>query len=898
MTNKNESEAIKAIHPLFRSQSCQFLLKEPVSIIHDDNRIEERLLIVASPGIFLIKKHYWRLQLETSISFNSIIKIDVQPEFVTIYKDQKTFIRFTHLKRLEIASKIHGIRSSLFGHYFSSQYELIVNNLIRDNFSCYQFNYQPTSIIVDIFLTNILKYAFQSINSNQISNLTLLLNKIQETGVLKIDQDFLSLPYLPAIIDTVAISEHIHELWFVNINIGLQSIENLLISILTQSTTIQRLIFNGSIFDDSDFGKFSSFMGSNPTFCVDEWIFNNCDFRSNSRFVSFFHAFYCLAKPIHVLAFNKCQFSSQCILDITRDFLFSVCFHSLEVLWLSDIQFPEEILNFLMQLISSDWFVKSQSLNTLVLNNCGLQLSELFEKLATLLSNKTDINHDKSVFGLMINNNILTNKINLHFPTIDLSGNFVLKNLTEDFRFMLSNKMNLILRNCSFSDESLSSLFKALSLHTGESLSLDLSHILISNNGWSVFSKEIFTTPLKLNSLTELIWDHNEITIKNVESFVCFLKEQPNLQKLSINDSIVVISSESEDTNSDQKHKGIEKVPVHLARSERDIQTIIDCFMDFVNHSKLTSISIKSTSENTCIGPQLYPLLDYLLKNNQMKTIDITGQMIGHYNLWNLVNSLSPSLTDFMFDGNSNSIEIDLAILDFLFRIKKSKKTNFSEISFLNNEICKFENIQFVHSQTNYNQLIYDKNLPKIECCLENISFPSNDISRNLKKLSNSKIQVFRTKVEMLKKMYHQIFPNGKNYRLDSSNILHDVETLIHTIHRYQNFSRDLLKHNECMKSGSSTNLFNSPLSQLPNSDQNEKRNKIPSLGQKLHCNDNSQSVRFCIIDDQVRGLLNECGYNNNKNDPMTAILSTFSNKFSLDSLKAMITTNQQESNL
>lgn len=924
--NADLSSYLKSVNPIFSIFSCQFVVTECVrSVIHGKNKsptYNERYLVVASPGVFLLKTNNFLpgINMEKIFPFVSITRMEVNPDCIIISQSKTNSgsddsqIIFKTVNQVNIAYKIHTIRDFLYGNT-ALPYEIKIDPSIINDFTRQKYIYNSSSKIVDIFLSCALVYDHSKLQIPKLDSMCSLLNQIQEFKTFEINSVLMKKPYLASFAATISIDNDINEVRICDINLGLNQFQKLLISILQRTKSIKRLIFIHTKFEESDFSQFIHFMQSNPTFCGDEWIFDSCDFSKpeQSKFDKFFSSFKNYQRPVRILTFNRCHFSLTMFEKVVRDILFSNCFHSLEILWITNIEYPDVVLSFLIQLISSDLLIKVKKLNTLSIIDCCINLSDLFEKMVKLNSN-TIINSTPEETGLGV-------------LTTNFSGNSFWSPVTDKLWVTLHPRTNLILRKCTFSDESLASLFHALSLHKGKSLHLDCSGIAVSENGWLIFRKEIMgekneketihlsqkneLKPICLNTLTELVWDNNVIDSNNVKSFTNFLKEQHQLRKLSINDCINVHSalkriksfagkrsSSFDEGSNDSKKRSL--ISFYTPRSseieldcselqtnddnelfEKELNLIIRCFVDFAKSCKLISFRIRSNFKSTCIGPKLLPLLEQLLKSQKLRVLDIFGQNIGDDNLEKVINLIPKSLEEFIFDGNSSSIEKLHNLLD---QIGNASHENF---------------VSFDDDQITLN--------------LKKVNFPDNDVKKCLEKTPSAEKNDFQANFNTLKKEYSKLFQpsdyiddqNIKNNKKSKNNLTDEFNNVeldyaLSKINQYQTFSMksdvDLDDENDDNSLSENDSSMNENTHVLARDDKLLKRKKISSitislgsLSENQFLHDQNDCLSSSLNDEETKTILDECGLSGSKNDPMKVIMEKFSSEFSFEALSQKI---------
>ena len=664
-------DEFKSLHYIFTVQSFRCVaLENNIKVGAKLN--ESQILLIASPGIFFIGKNWIRnYKVKSVISYASIRQIHVSETNVEITTPHNVKVQFSHDNKstmIDLAVKIHYIRDLLFGNR-KKTYSLIVDQTVQAIFhrSLTKFkdqDYFPNSKIVDIFYSYLLKNYSYSI-SGDLNAHYFYLTKLSNT--LVIDKTLLSMQFFTLILASLSINDSINEIRISETDFS-EFIQDILISLIRKSTSVFRLIFYKVCFNSS-FSKLELFLKKNAIFCGSEWIFNECNMENN-YICDLLRCFENYKAQIRILVFNNCSFSENtCHKIFYDDFFFASCIASLEVLWISNVLFPN-IMPFLNLLVSVDNIMKQRKLRTLSIMNCNIDIS--------------DILSSKSLYESGV--------ININF-----SGNIFNKKLNEDAFINSPNYFNIILNNTNFlqCDESFSSLITALSLHKGQILKLNCANANVSKKGWEMFHN--IESSIVLKTLHSLIWDGNSISLSNIKGFVSFLSNQPFLRELSISDCI--FSNES--------------------------ITILHELARYIKVCKLTSFKIKSTLENTKLNSDvLSELLITLLKKSLLRALDITGQNIPEKQLVEIVQNFPNVLEEFHFKGNKiSSASTIISIIDFL-RQKNLKVISWDDKDFG----ALFQNIQWGRKTDILTKYDYIKN----NCQLYNSPYDVSDLSTEL----------------------------------------------------------------------------------------------------------------------------------------------------------------------
>lgn len=494
--------AIRAVHPILSAECGQIISVNDVSLLIS-SKLESRLLVIATAGVFIIKKASFLkgLSVENSFPFSVMSHIKIERQFITISKPSLS-IQFTHADQLMIACAIVSTRCTLYDPKVVPLNISIAMSL-QAQFQSLNFDYSTQSKLADKFLSSLL-----SVNANlikeKIEETYLYLSKIKEE--LLFNDQFISLPYLPQTISALQNEKSITKLVVSELNSA--AAIKVFASLIMTNTFIQSVTMN-QVAIRGDLNPLSEAL-SMPNIVIDEWVFNNCGFDSED-FKLFIECFRNYKTNIKVLVFNTCTFTQSTFSYFTQRFFFIDCFHSLESFYFSDIIFSKEVLFFLCQLFASDWVLKNKTLKNLIIPRCFVELDALFNQLQNFETGIT---------------------------TADFSGNLFINSISGDLASKLSPHINILLNDCGFGQESFISLMQVLSLHRGHTMRLELCRALMTNQVRTQFYQ--LCPSLNFKSLVSLAWDGNIID----KNFFLFIQNQPRLSRISISDCIIAESAE------------------------------------------------------------------------------------------------------------------------------------------------------------------------------------------------------------------------------------------------------------------------------------------------------------------------------------------------------------------
>ena len=580
-----QSSQIKLLHPVLNVFSCQILYCHEVTVI-TQKTTENRLLVVATPGIFLIHQRSFpkTISVKEIIPFSQLATIKIERQSITLSCPTMTLV-FHHIDQLNIANRIVYTRCALFDPIFIPL-NLHVAQSLCDEFQNQNFDYTTESRLADRFLSICLTLQ-QQLFTEKMEQSYNYLSKIKDK--LLISNELTRLPYLAGI--TMALEQE-KSLTDITINdIKTQKNFKLLCILIKSSISLKKVAFNNVVLDGASslFGIFSDAL-INSKGNIDEWVFDHCNFKSDD-FRSFLECFREYKINIKSLIFNECTFSEQNFTYFTDRFFFIDCFHSLESLWLSDINFANEVSVFLSQLFASDWVLKNHTLKNLVIPKCCVELDNLFSQMQNFETGIT---------------------------TADFSGNLFINSPPTGMATNLNPQINFIFSNCGFADNTFSSLMEALASHKGQTMRLDISHALSSPDSWKQFSQ---TAPsLLFRSLVTLVWDGNPID----RSFCDFISKQTRLNKLSISDCVSI----------------------------NDSPMLLPELTHLFEIKTLDSLTIRASKKKYSLG---YPLIDTimpLLKKRALIQLDITGQEVSEEGITIILDNMPMVMKTFKFERN------------------------------------------------------------------------------------------------------------------------------------------------------------------------------------------------------------------------------------------------------
>ena len=497
-----DREFLASLNPIFRVDEVKILWIGPVYKVGQRNALHSRTFVVASPGIFLVRKKLFSFgsRVIRSISFCDLVSLYVSGDCASFSS-----------KETQIRVKSKDIQKVAFLVYFMRQAQIPTDvlslnvNIPDDAGSLIQSPYQPESLFRERLLSCAFHYNVMLTNG-MLSQVAMPHGK-----TFTINQQVMESPLFQSVLLSLTYEQDvahikIHDICLVSffVQCGLLFRYNRFVRCLSFTRV-----------DFTDAAKVLSQVFAKPHgFKPVEWVFVECDL-SKPAFMSFFETMCSVGKPITTVAFKGCKISESVFRSIFQTIFFNECFHSLERFVLDDMPLAN-LMDHVLELACCSWALQSKCLREIALANCAV--------------NGTDF------LGQCL-------KFDIGLKEIDLSGSDLSKPL-ENISSIAVHELSLLkLSGCK--NISLAFFKSLLNLFTEHSLSiteLDLSQLNFSNADESYAVLELLSgatiTGLKIFS-----FDNNRIDSAQTLLLVKFLERHPDLVSLSLSSSIDVSDS-------------------------------------------------------------------------------------------------------------------------------------------------------------------------------------------------------------------------------------------------------------------------------------------------------------------------------------------------------------------
>ncbi|OHS99793.1 hypothetical protein TRFO_33718 [Tritrichomonas foetus] len=578
-----------SLDPIFRLNSVKIYWADNVFKVGNTNSLQPRILIIASPGIYLIRKKSFAFQSRVinSISFCDLVSLYVAGQCVSFSSNQ-TQIRVKHRKITDVAFLAFFIRQAQFPTDVLPLNITFADENVAVKITPEQSPYQPASLFLDRMLSCIKHYNLM------VTNTLFSYFPPPNSRVFTITDELLSSSLFQAWILSLAYEQEVDTLQFKSVQ--LSKVLSRCNYLIRYNRFIKVVHFIDVDFEDSA-SVLNQMLSKAHGFKPVKWIFEKCDL-SKPSFNQFFDATSNIGKSITHIQIIDCTFSNESFPALFQSIFFNDCFHSLNQLVIDHTN-AENILLHVSEILCCSWAMELK---------CFHQLSIV----------KSDSDDCSPFLSQLL-------KFDVGIQYINLSENSFIKPLDvqksstgADFPCELTF---LGLSKCKMSLEFLLSLIQLIRDSKLFVHGLDLSELSLSNEEFNHFLNSIST--LKIDNLETLIFDKNRMNSNQTLLFTNFLKLHPSIKHLSLNRSFDI----------------------------RESPNGLLSFINYATKLNLISLSMRGDqSMERSFGMLLNPLLQSL---QHIQSLDITDQKVGQAGLEILLPLInSGQLTELHFDGS------------------------------------------------------------------------------------------------------------------------------------------------------------------------------------------------------------------------------------------------------
>jgi hypothetical protein len=505
----SDSKELAAAHPIFLVPHTRVFWSSPVTAISPSGSQGTRQLVIASPGLFLLKKRAIGkgLTVQQAIPFSDLLLVRLDGESIDFHGPMATISGYSP-KSEQIVSVVWNIRTGLFGDKPRCAKLALADPALRPRIEG-GWDFGSFYLFSDRFLSASLAVSPSLYLPEEVAVIYDFLKKVRSTFVMT--REILNSPLARPICLAIACHTEIQSL-----EIHDFSFPALLASflpIIRYNSSIKTISFNACTFD-GPLKPYFDIWSTKTEFAVSDWMFSDCDLSSRD-FILFLHAFKYYPADISQLAFINCKMNSETLETICHRILTSPCFRTLKEMSICRVPsaaFPQVVL---MQIFSSNFFTEQRNLSFLNLSECGFEISEMVPHFCR---------HETSISSLVLSGNRLS--------TID-----GLASITD---FQRISDLNLSQISCT--GETLLTLFTTLSKASRAPRHLILDSLDLSNPG--PFYEKI--AGFELKSLTLFSFCYNEMTHLQFVTLVAFIRKQPHLFALGLSGTVCTADAVAE----------------------------------------------------------------------------------------------------------------------------------------------------------------------------------------------------------------------------------------------------------------------------------------------------------------------------------------------------------------
>jgi hypothetical protein len=497
-----DCDFLGSLNPLFKLSESMIYWCDQVEKLGHQNQLHPRLFVIASFGVFLVRRKSFNFQshIVCGISFHDLISLSVTADYA-VFRSAVSKIRIKHEKRMDIANIAYVIRVAQFS---PEKHRLEVNGL--DPVKALRFVYKPSSLFFDRALSC-------AVHFNACTYLGALGQiPVPRGQVIEIGKDDLASPVLPTILLSLAYDRTLTQLKLIDLSLS---------TFLTQAgplfqwnSTIKTIWCDRTDFTDAA-TPFAALLNDPHSFRPSDWVFKKCDI-AKTVFVQFFETIPRMGGPIRRLEFKHCTISEQVFRSVFEAIFFNECFHSLQI-FSAGGQALGQLTECVCHLTCCRWAMESKCLRRIALKDCGVDGTSVIAQLL---------------------------QFDVGLREISLDGSDCSKPLPALTKVTICELTYLRLSNAiKMSPAFLNSLFEVLHSYSIGIKALDLSALPLSHDDFSSVLTRMSGETIK--DLRALAFDKNRMQSTDTLCFLQFLERQPALTALSLNCSVDASDSPS-----------------------------------------------------------------------------------------------------------------------------------------------------------------------------------------------------------------------------------------------------------------------------------------------------------------------------------------------------------------
>jgi hypothetical protein len=494
-------EALASVHPIFRVHGTSVFWSDSVTKVNARGGFASRLLVIASPGLFLLEKRTFpkTILLARLIPFSDLLLVRLDGNQVD-FQGPSVTIPVIHPQAARLVSIVWTVRKALFSDRPHSA-KLILTDPAALSGSDPGVSYRPSHLTADRFLSFVLSVSASLLVPEQLEAVYDLLRAADKS--FELTGEMAASPLVGPVCFALACDGRIRRLVLGRLNfpdVLPHFLNVILFNNSVTSMTFSRVTFRGSM------RKYLDVWSDRTEFSVSEFIFEACDLSSQD-FRYFIEAFENYPADMVKLYVSGCEMASSTLEDLCESFAVSPCFRTLTELSIRRVK-PEEFPKVaLMQLFSSNFTTEQQHLAFVDFSECALAINEMMPHFCR---------HETVIASISLCGN--------NFLSIDGFDTL------NDFRRI--SELNF--SSVNFTGESLIAMFEVLSKATRAPTRLVLDSLKLQNG--ELFYEKV--PDIVLPSLEMFSFCDNQLSEEQVVRIMTFLKTQPNLVDLGLAGSL------------------------------------------------------------------------------------------------------------------------------------------------------------------------------------------------------------------------------------------------------------------------------------------------------------------------------------------------------------------------
>ena len=573
-------EKFSSIHPFFKIKAVDVLWADSVQKINRHDQSQVRFCVICTPGIILFqKKKIGKYKFSRAIGYSKLQTIESDGNSLILKSSDGTKIDIIHQRIPEIITFIMGVMSSLF-EPIEGKFDEKLKGKLEDAFFLFETKYP----LVNRFLANAITLIDTCCDkiieaSNKLMNLSA--TKITFSPLIVKSQ------LLNPLVDAISSDQDILTLEFSSLDfhdfiLPLQTI-------LTKNQYINELIFKGIVYqgESTHLVEFFKTQVNSP---INTIKFEHCEMSSN-KFTNFLLAFSKFKCRITSIVVQNCIFSEETIRALMISLFHSPCFPSIREFTLSGDSLPDNTQQFILSLGDKQKCKLQRSFKFLYLDSLKFDGSEILDSF---------IRNDRSYFTL-----------------ISITGSNMKKEMRSTVdTFRQLNEINI--SNSWVTKESLLSFFKCISSAKIAPSAIICNHLHMTEESFFAFyqSAKTYIYP----SINTFSWENNTLKDNNLMSFFSFLSQIPNINDLSLSNTIPCSSNS------------------------------VKFIVDIINSHHLSRLVIRGCGKTSFLS-KFNNILVALKNKGSVRALDISGQQIDNSCFETLDQLVNSTLISILYDG-------------------------------------------------------------------------------------------------------------------------------------------------------------------------------------------------------------------------------------------------------